>query len=219
MMAELTRILVVEDERIIALDLQRRLHSLGYTVCAIAGSGPEAVAHAAQSHPDLILMDIVLPGPMDGIEAAAQIRAHADIPVIYLTAHADEATLQRAKTTEPFGYLLKPFDTRVMQPTIEMALYKHHMEQERRHLLHQLQEALTNIKTLQGLLPICAACKKIRDDQGYWHQVEEYIGQHSAAQFTHGICPDCIATRYGHLLGGAQGATPPQPTCLTQEGK
>jgi len=217
-MAE-TNILVVEDERIVARDLQRRLQRLGYTVCAIAASGPEAMAYAAQTKPDLILMDIVLPGPMDGIEAVAQIRAHADIPVIYLTAHADEDTLQRAKTTEPFGYLLKPFDTRVMQTTIEMALYKHHMEQERRLLLHQLQEALANIKTLQGLLPICAACKKIRDDQGYWHQVEEYIGQHSAAQFTHGICPDCIATRYGHLLGGAQGATPPQPTCLTQEGK
>jgi len=206
-----TRILIVEDERLVAQDLQRRLHRLGFTVCAIAASGPEAIAHAIQTQPDLILMDIVLHGPMDGIEAAAHIRAHAAIPIIYLTAHADDATRQRAKATEPFGYLLKPFDTRVMQTTIEMALYKHHMEQERRHLLHQLQEALTNLKTLQGLLPICAACKKIRDDQGYWHQVEEYIGQHSAAQFTHGICPDCIATRYPDLMRGSPRATPPEP--------
>jgi CheY-like chemotaxis protein len=209
-MAE-TNILVVEDERIVARDLQRRLHRLGYTVCAIAASGPEALEHAAQTQPDLILMDIVLPGSMDGIEAAAQIRARADIPIIYLTAHADEATLQRAKTTEPFGYLLKPFDTRVVQTTIEMALYKHHMEQERAHLLRQLQAALTNIKTLQGLLPICAACKKIRDDQGYWHQVEEYISHHSDAEFTHGICPDCISIRYADLVRGSQGATPPKP--------
>src|SRR5215472_7316079 len=212
-----TNILVVEDERIVARDIARRLHRLGYTVCASAASGPEAIAHAAQTQPDLILMDIFLPGPMDGIEAATQIRAHADIPVIYLTAHADDSTLQRAKTTEPFGYLLKPFDTRVMQTTIEMALYKHRMEQERAHLLRQLQEALTNIKTLQGLLPICAACKKIRDDQGYWHQVEEYISQHSGAEFTHGICPDCIRTHYGHLMRGSRRATPSQSACLTQE--
>jgi len=213
-MAE-TNILVVEDERIVARDIARRLHRLGYTVCASATSGPEAIVHAAQTQPDLILMDIVLPGPMDGIEAAAQIRAHADIPVIYLTAHADDSTLQRAKTTEPFGYLLKPFDTRVMQTTIEMALYKHRMEQERAHLLRQLQEALTKLKTLQGLLPICAACKKIRDDQGYWHQVEEYISQHSGAEFTHGICPDCIRTHYGHLMRESQRATPSQSAGLT----
>jgi len=210
-MATLTRILVVEDERIVARDLQRRLHRLGYTVCAIAGSGPEAIEQAAQTQPDLVLMDIVLDGPMDGIEAAAQIRARADIPIIYLTAHADDGTLQRAKATEPFGYLLKPFDTRVVQTTIEMALYKHRMEQERAHLLHQLQEALTNIKALQGLLPICAACKKIRDDQGYWHQVEEYISQHSDAQFTHGICPDCISIRYSDLVRRSSRVTPPEP--------
>jgi len=206
-----TRILIVEDERLVAQDLQRRLHRLGFTVCAIAASGPEAIAHAIQIQPDLILMDIVLHGPMDGIEAAAQIRAHAAIPIIYLTAHADDATRQRAKATEPFGYLLKPFDTRVLQTTIEMALYKHAMEQERAHLLRHLQEALAHITTLQGLLPICAVCKKIRDDQGYWHQVEIYISQHSDAQFTHGLCPDCAYTCYDDLVGGSQGARPPAP--------
>jgi CheY-like chemotaxis protein len=209
-MAAPTRILVVEDERLVAQDLQRRLHRLGFTVCAIAASGPEAIAHAAQTQPDLILMDIVLHGPMDGIEAAAQIRAQADIPVIYLSAHADDATRQRAKATEPFGYLLKPFDTRVMQTTIEMALYKHSMEHERAHLLRHLQEALAHITTLRGLLPICAVCKKIRDDQGYWQQVEVYISQHSEAQFTHGICPDCVRTRYADLVHGSQGITPPE---------
>lgn len=195
-----TRILVVEDERIVAQDLQRRLHRMGYTVCAIAASGQEAIAYAAQTQPDLVLMDIVLHGPMDGVEAAAQIRARGPLPIIYLTAYVDGDTLQRAKVTEPFGYLLKPFDTKTLQTTIELALYKHQMEQERAALLRQLQEALASIKTLRGLLPICAACKKIRDDHGYWNQLEAYLSQHSDVQFTHGICPDCVRQRYPDLL-------------------
>jgi two-component system, response regulator PdtaR len=194
------RILVVEDERIVARDIQRRLRRLGYTVCAIASSGQEALEQAAQTQPNLVLMDIVLHGPMDGVEAAAQLRARYQIPVIYLTAYADDDLVQRAKYTEPFGYLLKPFNTPALQTTIAMALYKYQMEQERAQLLHQLQEALANIKTLRGLLPICATCKKIRDDQGYWSQVELYIGQHSDAEFTHGICPECIQKYYPELL-------------------
>jgi CheY-like chemotaxis protein len=150
------RILVVEDERIVANDLRRRLHRLGYTVCAIAASGQEAIVQAAQTHPDIVLMDIVLQGPMDGVEAAEHIRARCHIPVIYLTAYADDHTFQRAKYSEPFGYLLKPFDTKALQTTIELTLYKHQMEQERAQLLLQLQDALANIKTLRGLLPICA---------------------------------------------------------------
>lgn len=195
-----TRILVVEDERLVAQDLQRRLRRMGYTVCAIAASGQEAIAYAAQMHPDLVLMDIVLHGPMDGVEAAAQIRARGPLPIIYLTAYVDGDTIQRAKVTEPFGYLLKPFDTKTLQTTIELALYKHQMEQERAALLRQLQEALASIKTLRGLLPICAACKKIRDDQGYWNQLEAYLSQHSEIQFTHGICPDCARQHYPDLF-------------------
>ena len=199
-----TRILVVEDERMVAKDIERRLHRLGYTVCAIASSGPEAIAQAAQTQPDLVLMDIVLQGPMDGVEAAEQIRAHSHIPVIYLTAHVDAHTLQRAKSTEPFGYILKPFDTKTLQTTIAMALYKHQMEQERAQLLRQLQDALANIKRLQGLLPICAACKKIRDDHGYWSQVEVYISTHSDAEFTHSICPGCLQKHYPEFLSGSE---------------
>src|SRR5262249_21453570 len=123
-MAGPPRILVVEDERLVAQDLQRHLHRLGFTVCAIATSGPEAIAP-----PDLSLMNIVLHGRMHGTEPPAQIQAHAATPVIYLSAHADDATRQRAKATEPLGYLLKPFDTRVVQTTIEMALYKHAKDQ------------------------------------------------------------------------------------------
>ncbi|MCP4608053.1 MAG: response regulator, partial [Planctomycetes bacterium] len=118
-----TRILVVEDEGIVAIDLQNRLERLGYDIPVVVSSGEQAIQQAADIRPDLILMDIMLEGEMDGVAAAEQIRPRFDIPVIYLTAFSDADTLQRAKITEPFGYILKPFEIRELHTTIEMALY------------------------------------------------------------------------------------------------
>ena len=112
------QILVVEDEGIIAKDIQNILKSMGYAVPAIASSGEGAIKKAAETFPDLVLMDIVLGGHMDGVEAAEQIRDRFDIPVVYLTAYADNKTLQRAKITEPYGYILKPFSERELHTTI-----------------------------------------------------------------------------------------------------
>jgi CheY-like chemotaxis protein len=123
-------ILVVEDEKLVAWDIQRRLQTLGYNVVALASSGEEAVEKAAELQPDLVLMDILLPGKMDGVDAAGQLRSRFDIPVVYLTACTDDGTLQRAKVTEPLGYILKPFDQREFGPTLEMALYKHETERK-----------------------------------------------------------------------------------------
>lgn len=123
-------ILVVEDEALIARDVQNTLRDLGYDVPAIAASGPVAIARADELRPDLILMDIRLQGEMDGIEAAREIRARLDIPVIFVTAYADANTLQRAKLSEPYGYVLKPFDERELAINIDMALYKHRMERD-----------------------------------------------------------------------------------------
>jgi 1,2-diacylglycerol 3-beta-glucosyltransferase len=120
--------MVVEDESIIALNIQSNLESLGYDVPVIVASGEKAVEEAGKLRPDLVLMDIVLAGDMDGVEAAAQIRARFDIPVVYLTAHADDKTLRRAQDTEPFGYILKPFDEKQLHTTVEMALYRHKAE-------------------------------------------------------------------------------------------
>ena len=103
------RILVVEDESVVAKDIQWSLKSLGYTIVGWASSGEEAIEKVKELSPALVLMDIVLKGDMDGVQATEYIRAHFDIPVVYLTAYADEHTLQRAKVTEPFGYILKPF--------------------------------------------------------------------------------------------------------------
>ena len=109
------RLLVVEDEIIVANSIQRTLEKMGYIVPATASSGEEAVQITAEKRPDLVLMDIKLPGDMDGVKATEQIHARFDIPVVYLTAYADEETLQRAKITEPFGYVLKPFQARELR--------------------------------------------------------------------------------------------------------
>ncbi len=139
------KILIVEDEAIGALDLQQRLSNLGYTAPDIVSSGEEAVRQAHQTRPDLVLMDIMLHGEIDGVTAAEKIRILLDIPVVYLTAYADKATLQRAKITEPYGYIVKPFKERELYITIDMALYKHQMEKKLRESERWLATTLRSI--------------------------------------------------------------------------
>jgi len=127
---ENVNIMIVEDERIVALDIKSSLGNLGYTILAIVSSGETALKKIAENQPDLVLMDINLKGEMDGVETAEKVRANFNIPVIYLTAYADKNTLQRAKVTEPFGYMLKPFEEKELNISIEMALYKHQKERQ-----------------------------------------------------------------------------------------
>lgn len=183
------KIMIVEDEIIIAKELQLIIGDLGYDFCGMITTGEEAIQKAGDYLPDLILMDINLIGEIDGIEAAEKIQAQYDIPVIYVTALADSKVLTRAKVTEPYGYILKPFEERELYVCIEIALYKHQAEKERKELRRQL-------KILSGLLPICASCKKIRNDQGYWQEIESYIATHSEAEFTHSLCLDCKKKLY-----------------------
>ncbi|BBD67352.1 response regulator receiver modulated diguanylate cyclase/phosphodiesterase with PAS/PAC sensor(s) [Nostoc commune NIES-4072] len=134
-------ILVVEDEIIVAMDIQNRLRKFGYTVMGLADSGEEAIKKAADNSLDLVLMDIHLKGKMDGVEAAQIIHNIFKIPVIYLTANADESTLNRAKETEPFGYILKPFKEKELKFTIEITLSKHRTEKK----LKQNEQWLTTV--------------------------------------------------------------------------
>lgn len=122
------KILIIEDKNIVGKDIQNRLTNLGYTVTGIVSSGVEAIKKTAEMQPDLVLMDIVLKGDMNGIEAAEHIRTRFNTAVVYLTAYSDDETLTRAKITGPFGYILKPFETKELQIAIEMALYKKKME-------------------------------------------------------------------------------------------
>jgi PAS domain S-box-containing protein len=323
------RIVIVEDEGIIALQLKSALEQMGHTVVAAYASGEDALAGIKTAKPDLALMDIKLLGEMDGIETADYICKEYDIPVIFLTAHSEDGMIERAKATGPYGYLLKPVSSKELTIAVELAAYKHkidkekeqltqklrkseknfrditsalgegiyvlndegdvtfmnpeaerllgwttaelvnknmhdmvhsqkadgtplsfedcpvhavtgtgkkyfseeelfkskdgtlfpvsvistplmcedravasitafrditvrkQLEKDREKLISELQEALQKVKLLSGLLPICASCKKIRDDKGYWNQIESYIKEHSEAEFSHAICPEC----------------------------
>ncbi len=141
------RILVVEDERLVAEDILRTLEDLGYAVTSVVSSGEEAIATVAKEKPDLVLLDIVLKGELSGIEVAEHIRSHYRVPVVYLSAYADAPTLERAKVTEPYGYILKPFEDRELHTAIEIALYKSRAEKCIAHL-NAILRATRNVNKL-----------------------------------------------------------------------
>ena len=120
------KILIVEDEGIVSLDLEQQLAELGYEVAAVAVSGEEAINKAIETRPDLVLMDIRLKGDMDGVEAVERLQAHFDVPVVYLTAYPDWVTLQRVKATDPFAYLLKPVADDDLSHILDAALHEYH---------------------------------------------------------------------------------------------
>lgn len=194
------RILVVEDEPNVAEVMRARLESFGYVVCSIVSSGKDALDAMEHRHPDIVMMDIKIKGDMDGVESAGLIRAKFDVPIIFITSFADDKLLKRAQITDPFGYIIKPYEGKQLQVAVEMALFKHRLDRERLQVLADLKEALAKVKKLSGLLPICASCKKIRDDKGYWEQVESYIKKNSEAEFTHSICPECARKLYPEIF-------------------
>jgi AmiR/NasT family two-component response regulator len=185
------KVLIVEDEAAIAMELHMRIAELGHTAVGPAATGARALALAEQERPHVALMDIHLAGPQDGVAAAGELRARFGIPVIFVTAYSSPELVARAKPAQPLGWLVKPFGDRELQITVELGLHRHAAEQQLRETNRQLAQALTEVKKLSGMLPICAQCKKIRDDQNYWHTVEEYICSHSEATFSHGFCPEC----------------------------
>jgi PAS domain S-box-containing protein len=148
------RILIVEDEVIIGSDLKTRLEKLGYRVCGQVRTGQAALIAAERENPDLIFMDIVLKGPMDGIDAAELIRSRFDLPVIFVTAWADEERLARAKQTMPFGYLLKPFQDRDIKVTVEMAMYVSRADRERRLVEEELREREAKLSSIFSAAPV-----------------------------------------------------------------
>lgn len=137
------KILIVEDENLVAKDIQSTLKSIGYQVTAMVNSGDKAIQEVEENRPDLVLMDIKLRGKMTGIEAAKELKDRFSMPVIFLTAYADDNLLNKAKITEPYGYILKPYQPKELQTTIEMALYKYEKDEEvkkERDLYHSLIE-------------------------------------------------------------------------------
>lgn len=193
------RVLLVEDEAVVAADLEFRLESFGYEVAGIADSGEEALRLAAATQPDLVVMDIKIRGEADGIQVAEQFRRSQGPAVVFLTAHSTDEVLQRAKLIEPLAYLLKPYQPGELRVALQVALYRQRMEQERAELTRKLERALAEVKTLRGLIPVCAWCRKLRDDDGYWLSVEAYLLNHTDATCTHSICPACYEKQIANL--------------------
>ena len=130
----MSKILIVDDEAIIILQLEKRLSSMGYTIAGMAASGEDAVEMARHAQPDLVLMDIVMPGKMDGIEAAKIISGELDIPVVFVTSYADDNIIEKAKSVRPYGYIVKPFNELEIKAAIEVALFRKATELEEQKL-------------------------------------------------------------------------------------
>src|SRR5579883_426068 len=177
--ASMVQILVVEDEGVIAADIKDCLEGLGYAVPAVAASGEEAIATATTLRPDIVLMDIRLKGDMDGVQAAAQIWQRLHIPVVYSTGYSDRVTLERAKATGPFGYVLKPIEERELYVAIETALQRYRLDkdlQEREQWLSNILRAIGDgviVADAQGQIKFM---NLVAEGLTGWHQ-EEAIGR------------------------------------------
>ena len=197
-------ILVVEDSLPSLQAVQNVLTEGGYKVRG-ATDGRTAMMIAQSKPPGLILLDVSLPG-MDGFEVCQHLKSESethDIPVIFITAKDDVVDKMKGFEVGGVDYITKPFQAEDVLARVETHLTIRNLQKrleaknlELQEKNHQLEEALLNIKTLRGLLPICAHCKNIRDDRGYWQQVEVYIRAHSEAEFSHGICPGCVEKFY-----------------------
>jgi CheY-like chemotaxis protein len=161
--------------------------------------GNSAIEAIGQSVPDIILLDVMMPG-MDGFETCRRLKENADtrdIPVIFMTALNEVIDEVKGLELGAVDYIIKPFRVEIVLERIRTHLTLRNLQKSLEKKNAELRDALNNVETLSGLLPICANCKKIRDDKGYWNQLEMYISKHTLAEFTHAICPDCVKKLYG----------------------
>lgn len=194
------RILVAEDDPTSQLVLQTVLTRAGHEVIAV-NDGAEALEAMAQPDtPRLALLDWMMP-KVDGAEVCRQLRAADDEPryLILLTALGRKEDIVAGLGAGADDYVTKPFHREELLARVAVGERMLTLQHALARRVQELETALDQIRTLQGMLPICANCKKIRDDEGYWHQVESYISAHSKAVFTHGICPECLAALIAEL--------------------
>jgi AmiR/NasT family two-component response regulator len=189
------RIVIAEDETLVIEMIAGLVDELGHTVVGTARSGIQAIEVTRDLHPDVVLMDIKMPD-MDGIEAAQRIAESCPVPVVVLTAFETPEMVARASAAGVGAYLTKPPRAREVDRAISIAVARFEDLMALRRTNAELEQALVTVKRLRGVLPICAGCKRIRDDQGDWQHVERYIRDHAEVDFTHGLCPECVAQFY-----------------------
>jgi AmiR/NasT family two-component response regulator len=189
------RVVIADDQESMSAIVRRQLVKIGHVVIGKATNGRQAVEMTQLLQPDIVLMDIEMP-EMDGLEAARLIHEKSPRPVVLLTGHDDPEMVRKASAAGVGAYLMKPPSAPDIERAIIIAVARFGDLMELRRLNIELQLALDSVKVLNGLLPICASCKKIRDDKGYWEGVETYIKKHTDVEFSHGLCPDCITRLY-----------------------
>ncbi|MEI6107178.1 MAG: response regulator transcription factor [Opitutae bacterium] len=187
---------VVADDESLVLDLiEQTLEWIGMKIVGRAANGRQAVELTRALRPGVVLMDIAMP-VMDGLAAAAAIQAECPTPVVILSAHETRVDVAQATAAGVGAFLVKPSKAAEIERAITIAMARHADLMDLRRLNRELTQALAEVKVLRGFLPICCYCKKIRDDQGYWDEVEVYVMKHSDAQFTHSYCPKCVAKHF-----------------------
>ncbi len=192
-----TSILLVDDQPgnlKVLLDLlkEQQFHVF------IADCGERALSTLNNIEPDLILLDVMMPG-MNGFDTCKRIKADdrwAPIPVIFMTALDDVEDKLAGFGVGGVDYITKPFQRVEVLARINTHIALRKKDRERDRLIAELKDALAQVKTLSGLLPVCANCKKVRDDKGYWNQMETYIHTHTDAKVSHGLCPKCLEEMY-----------------------
>lgn len=210
------KILIVDDDAITQKLLKGLLEKQGYKKIVISNSGGQALELIKKDPPDLVLLDVFMPG-IDGYEVCARLKADSStshIPIIMVTGgavQADEA-IEKSFNAGATDFITKPISGIEFLARIKSGLTiknNHDLladelkrrklaEKEKEKLIKKLEQALSEIKSLKGIVPICSHCKKIRDDKGFWNNLEAYIQAHSEAEFSHGLCPDCSEKLYGN---------------------
>ena len=190
------RVLIAEDDFLVSEMVSGFVDEIGFEIIGKAANGRETVEMTVSLQPDIVLMDIKMPD-MDGIEATRRIFEIRPTPVVALTAFDNPSLVEQASAAGIGAYLLKPSQPRELERAIAIAIARFDDFMKLRRLNERLNEAISKVRQLKGLLPICASCKMIRDDKGYWHQVEAYVKEHSEAEFSPGLCPDCVSRIFG----------------------
>lgn len=195
MSSESNRILVAEDHYVSRHLLERNLANWGFTVLS-AENGEEALSILdSDDPPSLAIIDWMMP-KLDGLEVCRRVRARKDRPYLYLlllTAKSQKEEVAAGLEAGADDYVIKPFDPDELRARLKVGQRVVQLERTLAKKVSDLEQALADVRKLKGLIPICAYCKSVRDDKDYWHQIEEYIHSETGTDFTHGICPKCLA--------------------------
>jgi CheY-like chemotaxis protein len=192
------KVLIAEDDRVSRTLLQATLSRLGHEVVTTENGAQAWEILQAGGGPRLAILDWMMP-KLDGVEVCRKIREHDDLPYVYvilLTAKGQKKDVVAGLEAGADDYLVKPFDPQELSSRISVGERILNLEAALEGKVRELKEALSHVKQLQGLLPICMHCKKIRDDRDTWHRVESYIEEHSGAMFTHSLCEECLTKHY-----------------------